>query len=308
MVLDVIVSVITLLSLLALVQFIAIKLPILKAVNPDLPELRQRAVKRDLVEARLARRLIEFKASLSSRFNITASFWQAWKLACASLEKKVEHKILKKTDQPAKTNDQILKAAHDKLQADDLTEAENLYLEAIRREPHLMAGYEGLGEVYLAMRDFEQAREVYEFVAEHTKGTVSHLGLARVAYGQGRLEEAREEYVKSLGGMPAAKPQLELAQILLQLGDASQALAYAAEAKRLEPKNPKILDFYIELSIVNGQLIEAHSALDVLREVNPENQKISEFAREIRMEADKLKPKRRIRSKTATTFGLPLHK
>jgi len=154
-----------------------------------------------------------------------------------------------------------------------------------------LPAYIGLGEVYLGNREYEQAKEVFEYLVGRGL-PAAHLGLARSAAGQGQLELARAEYQLALEEDNALQPQLELAHVLQELGDPGEAFQHLREARRLEPRNPKLLDFYIELSIVNGQPIEAQSALDTLREVNPDNQKIPEFSQAIRQLADKLKVKR----------------
>jgi len=101
---------------------------------------------------------------------------------------------------------------------------------------------------------------------------------------------------------------MELAQILCQMGDYTEALKYLKEAKKIEPQNPKILDFYIEVSILNGQLIQARDGLEALKQANPENQKIAEFARTIRELEQKQKAKKPSRKGRSTNFGLPTSK
>ncbi|MBI5465773.1 MAG: tetratricopeptide repeat protein, partial [Candidatus Kerfeldbacteria bacterium] len=277
----------------------------------QLAELKQRAVKRDLVETRLRRKL-------SSAMNDSVG-WLHWLVDLVvrrgqemhdwfkSLQHRWQDDLGRLTSPQAETSE-LLEQASKAQVAGRLDEAEGKYLEVLRRDPHYLAAYQGLAEVYEEQRDYEEAREIYEYLLKRGGTSLSHLGLARVASGQGRLEEAQEEYLKTIDELPqAAQPHLELAGILRQLGRTAEALTQTAAARQLEPNNPKILDFYVELSILNGQPTEAQAALDVLREVNPANQKIPELAQEIRRLAQKLKPKRGRAQSRSQSFGQPLH-
>lgn len=65
--------------------------------------------------------------------------------------------------------------------------------------------------------------------------------------------------------------------ILNQHGKHAQALREIEAALAVEPRNPKYLDFAIELAIVVQKASQAGRWLEQLREANPENQKLAEF-------------------------------
>jgi tetratricopeptide (TPR) repeat protein len=308
---DILLGVLFVLSLVGLIGLVWRKLPILKAIDTSqLSELKQKEVKRDLVEIRLKRKLAALTNNSVNRL-LAAGSW------LVSLVKIVHGKInslhqgwqsdLGHLTSPQVEISELLVEAAQLKAAGRGVEAEAKYLEVLRRDEHHLVAYQGLAEVYVEQRDYEEAREIYEYLLKKGGVDSSHLGLARVALGQGRLEEAQDEYLLTISKIPQAiQPHLELANILRTLGRLTEALAQVAAARELEPNNPKILDFYVELSILNGQPTEAQAALDVLREVNPDNQKISEMAQDIRRLAQKLKPKRKAAAPRSRSFGQPL--
>ena len=299
-------------GIIALVVLVIRKIPILRITNPgEVGKFEQQQVRYQLVLNRLKRQLAKYKQRL-------VALWSKSGTSKITPEKSITHKLseleefLKKTiaerTSPQKTMADYLAQAEEATKQEKYNEAESAYLEVIRLDPHQLSAYQGLGEVYLDQRDFEAAREVYEFLLKHGRAATSSLGLARVASGQGRLEEARDEYIGALQLTSIAQPRMELAQILCQMGDYTEALKYLKEAKKIEPQNPKILDFYIEVSILNGQLIQARDGLEALKQANPENQKIAEFARTIRELEQKQKAKKPSRKGRSTNFGLPTSK
>ncbi len=295
------------LGLLALLGLVVRKLPVLRVIDTSKVEgLSQRLVKLKLVELRLRRKLQVAAQFLGRKFGLSQELAQGGFQGVRGLfhqaAAKLERRLDRHTNQ-AKTPAELLAEAEGALKAGHSAEAERAYLEVIRHEPHSLPAYVGLGEVYLGSREYEQAKEVFEYLVG--RGLPSaHLGLARSAAGQGQLELARSEYQLALAQGNALQPQLELARVLQALGDPAEAFQHLREAYVLEPRNPKLLDFYIELSIVNGQPIEAQAALDTMREVNPDNQKIPELALAVRQLADKLKVKRPRAGTRATTLGL----
>lgn len=298
------------LSFLGLVGLLLHKLPILKVIDvSQVDNLKQQQVKHELVDARLKRKLTKWSKNLKKHLTPLISWSRkifAWFYSQADRwEKSIEHRIAVQTA-PEKLAAEVLAKAQGLRLSGKLKEAENIYLQFISQHPDRLDAYEGLAEIYLDQRDYEEAREVYEYLANKGEVKESSLGLARVASGQGLLDEAKSQYLSSLTVTNAIQPHLELARIYNQLGNTAEALRHLDEARKLEPNNPKILDFYIELSIVNGQPIEAQAALDVLKEANPDNQKIAGFARTIRDLAQKLKIKKAISVNKVSSFGLTI--
>ncbi len=299
-------------GLAALLFLIIRKLPILRITNPsEVSKFEQQNVRLQLIANRLKRQFIKIRQRLFNRSN--NNFHNAVNSTKSILHKLNEledflKQALDEKNSPQRTIADYLAEAEIALKKEDYEKAEKFYLEVIKLDKRQLSAYHGLGEVYLEQRDYESAREVYEFLLRHGRAAASSIGMARAATGQGRLEEARDEYINALQLTSVVQPRLELADIFRQLGDYNQAIKYLKEALKIEPQNPKILDFYIEVSILNGQPNEARRALESLKQANPDNQKIAEFAREIRILEDKQKPQKVLRKKRSTNFGLPVGK
>jgi tetratricopeptide (TPR) repeat protein len=308
MVIDALLWILLALSVVGLLGLLIRKVPVLRVIDTSkLNSVSQNLLKLRLLEQRLVRKLRATWEQAGRRLPaVGSSFGGALEKFKASFERvttRVERKLERHTT-PIQTTPDIMAQAEAALKAGNYEKAEAQYLEALRHDAHSLAAYEGLGMVYLDSREYEQAREVFEYLVGRGMSG-AHLGLARASSGQGQLEVAKQEYQLALGHLKAAQPMIELAQVLQELGNPEEAFTQLKEARALEPRNPKLLDFYIELSIVNGQPIEAQSALDALREVNPENQKIPEFAQAVRKLTQKLKVKRPGPASRTTSFGLP---
>lgn len=309
MLFDYILFALLILGLLGLLGLIILKWPILRLINTnEINKLKQQEVKKELVEAKLKRQLKHLQndfVKVSQPLRLMVNQLKVGLLSkLKSLEGRAEKQLSELTS-PAKLLSEKIEQAEEMVKQEKINEAEQIYLDMIQSNPGNLELYRLLADLYLEARDYEAAHEVYQFLVDKgSEGSV--LGLARAASGQGLLEEAKGQYLKTIDFSNNIQPRLELAKILQQMGNSKEALTQLTEAKKLEPNNPKILDFYIELSIVNGQLTEAQSALDDLREVNPDNQKISEFATQIRESAQKNQPKRVRSSRKISSFGVDL--
>lgn len=165
------------------------------------------------------------------------------------LEKQYKEMEPKKTEANAVKVEILLEEAEKLIEEEDWTNAEKKYLQVISHDYKNPVPYEGLGDVYLNKKEFKEAKETFEFVAKLTPGKSSvYVSLTEAALG---------------------------------LGDKEKAIEYLLTALEIEPNNPKHLDFLIEVGIMGKNYRVARNALDKLREVNPENQKIKDF--EIRL-------------------------
>ena len=110
----------------------------------------------------------------------------------------------------------------------------------------------------------------------------AHRSLGRLQAVKGDLKSAEQSYLKFLAlERTNINAYLELAEVYLQLEEAPKAFALADQASGLEPANPKVLDFLIEVSIITRDRQAALKAWRLLHEVNPENQKLDEFKERI---------------------------
>lgn len=123
--------------------------------------------------------------------------------------------------------------------------AEKGLIAVVSHDPKNAVAYETLGRLYLAQKQYAEAKEALEFlltIAPHDASVLAALG-----------------------------------EVFEAEGDVKNAFLYYGKAKEASPNNPKYLDFYIHAAIDARDFLEAQRAVDHLREVNPDNQKIPEF-------------------------------
>jgi len=123
--------------------------------------------------------------------------------------------------------------------------AEKIFIDIISHNPKSVDGYEGLGNMYLTSGQLDQARETFMFAL--------------------RLSPDDASVNVSLG------------EIELKQGEPKHALPYFRKAVERRSKNPRYLDYLIDVALQVGSLKDARKGIQTLKEVNPENKKIEEF-------------------------------
>jgi len=127
----------------------------------------------------------------------------------------------------------------------EFVQAEKRYIEVISHNPKHVEAYEGLGNLYVMTRQFEQANETLSFALRLDPGNASiHMSMGELERGKGNVKASLEHF---------------------------------RQAATIRPKNPKYLDAYVEAALVAKVPEDAKRGIALLKEVNPENQKISEF-------------------------------
>lgn len=145
--------------------------------------------------------------------------------------------------------------------------AEEKALQAIRLDPRSIAAFELLGELYLATKEYGQAKEVYLYLIK--LATDPHLHVEHADTVEADAQRNLSEYYVDMAE----------AERGLEQWDASfQAIA---QALSIEENNPKILDAYIEIAIRDNRKLEAQEAVDRMKTVNPENMKIDDWEAQI---------------------------
>lgn len=127
--------------------------------------------------------------------------------------------------------------------------AEKKLIAVISLDARNKDAYELLGRVYLFNKDYKSAKETFEFL--------------------NKLSPRDASVIASLG------------QVAQKLGSKEEAVEYFRKAVDISPKNPKYLDLYLDSIIEIGDVHEAMTTLDKLREVNPENKKIEDYEEKI---------------------------
>ncbi|MCK4745166.1 tetratricopeptide repeat protein [Candidatus Parcubacteria bacterium] len=179
--------------------------------------------------------------------------------------------------------DAILKNGQKLFNENNFELAEKKYIEAIKFDPHNMEAYQGLGKIYLQLKQYSQAEEIFKHIIkidENNSDAFFNLGM--INFNENRFDLARENYLK------ASKLEKHNALILSNLAEACKALdyneeaaSYLKEAINIEPNNPRYLDSLTEISIILKDKNLAENILKKLQEVNPDNMKIKEYKNKI---------------------------
>src|SRR3989344_7296668 len=143
------------------------------------------------------------------------------------------------------TVERLLEEAEGFARAGEPIQAEKKYIEVISHNPKTASAYEGLGNLYLDLKHYDQSREALSFALRLSPGDASvHMSLA----------------------------DLDLAE-----GKAHAALAHLRESVEKRPNNPKYLDRYIETALAAKERKDAEKGIASLKASNPDNQKIPVF-------------------------------
>lgn len=287
--LGIIATAVLVLALLAVAIVLGRKFPTLASIDTSASEGAIAERKHNLIEERLRRKVISFWGKVSERSApvaaVTNKVWTNAQKKLVDLEHEYKVRSLPvflsrrqrhKIDQEIHT---MLDQARAMLDDAEYQAAEEKTMQAVRLEPRSVPAFELLGEIYMATKEYGHAKEVYHYLLKLTGDSdaiYEHLGQADVA--SGHLEEAKEELEHAVElNRTVATYHTELATVYTALEDSAQAFTSIQEALRLEPNNPKVLDYYVEICIKTGKKQFAEDAVARIESVNPENGKIADW-------------------------------
>jgi tetratricopeptide (TPR) repeat protein len=147
----------------------------------------------------------------------------------------------------------LLEEAEELTKQEEYAEAEKIYIETISLDEDNIEAFKGLGHVYLLQKNYEQAKETFEFIL--------------------KIREKTDGAEKN----GDAVNYFDLGTVCKEMGDNKEALKYFKKAHKLEENNPKYLDFLAESCIILGDKDQAKMYILKLKEANPDNNKIEEY-------------------------------
>ncbi len=233
------------------------KLPQLRVVNPDTStESRDRRKKNEILKRRIERKGEKY-AGMLSKNAITpmgkalqnAVRTVAGKLTAVERSYQDKKRIAGRSMTDPTLIQEFLEEAEQFLKEEKYHRAEKRLIDIIGLDQKNGPAYELLGRLYLAKQEYTLAEETLRFLVKIEKKDASAH-----AY---------------------------LGEALIALNRPEDAFPYFGKAITLSPKNPKYLDFYITTAISLKKKHDATTALDRLKEVNPDNNKIEEFEKQI---------------------------
>lgn len=159
----------------------------------------------------------------------------------------------------------LLFEAEELAEAENYDEAEKKYIAAIGFDSRNIAAFRGLGLLYYERKDFNEARQTLEHALRLAEKDFSENGGAAAG-----------------GNVRPAGIYSDLALVCRAMEVFEEAAGYVSHALDFEPNNPRYLDMKLELSIIRKDKPSALEAYDRLRGVNPDNNKLPEFKKQIR--------------------------
>lgn len=272
----------------AIVFILVRKFPQISIINIEtIPKEREGKRKEELLLARLERRRSRIQQKLAAVFKpfgklIQYGFLQIQTRA-EELERKHKAKEAKEDEAGTVSLTALLKEADDLMEKEEFEGAESKFIEAISLDSKNPEAYRGLGDLYMAKRDYAHAKETLEFLIKLGKADAKiYASLGAVAREQGNMEEAKADLLQSISmESKLGSAYADLGLVYKGLGEADKALDAFSRAVEAEPANPKYLDLLLEESIMVGNKNIAEEAFLRLREANPENQKLKEFRKRI---------------------------
>lgn len=276
------------------------KFPQLSVLEVEkIEEIKQAKIKEDLKMQRFERSLKQVGKKTKEFLIFLSFFKRSWLRIQESFRKKVgaaqiryknilteeqkstPEKELKKEE--IETAQTLLQKADEALGRGDVTFAERKYIEVLKKDERNVEAYRGLGKVYLDMEKYREAEETFKFLLRLSpQDDRAYNRLGMVTERAGELDKAAFYFEKAVALNPnLAVRYFDLGRLYHKLNKPALALRNFAKAVDIEPGNPKYLDQLVEISIICRDPDMARDALSRLKEVNPENQKLQDFAERI---------------------------
>jgi Flp pilus assembly protein TadD len=266
-----------------LLYIIVRKFSVLSTIDTSIvPKHQQEAVRDKLAEKRLMRKFTlareSTKTFLSPFLHRIADAFDVLMKRLLHLEKRTRFSLLQKAKFKEANTDRIadlLSHAEEHLAQGQYKEAESHYIEAVSIKPTNIQAFKKLGDIYMNIKDFASAKESY-----------AHAISLKERKSQAHVPQEADDDPLTL-----ADHYGDLSACYREMQDYPHACIALQEVLKYQPNNPKFLDDLLTICIAMKDVAKAQDALQRLREVNPENQKLQEFSDAVK-ELEKVVPKK----------------
>lgn len=247
-------------SLFIILIVVVRKFPAMANLDVDnMPMEKEARFKEQIITSRLQKNMAKLKAGLGKIFGfIGGKIGNCFKFVLKKL-----HEAQKKYSEhpaalPAEDKETMISGLMAKNQnlddRDNFEEKEANLIKIIEMEPRHSEAFIVLGSLYAANKKYEEGKQAFVHVLK--------------LLGNEDLEKQAEIY-------------FDLAAIYRDTSDLENALQTIKMAVKLASSNPRYLDAFLEISIMNKDKISAIDAFDKLSAANPENGKLAEFKEQI---------------------------
>jgi Tfp pilus assembly protein PilF len=265
----------------------------LKVVDSEpTAEEKQAEVKQKLIELRLKKNFLKVGGFFVFLINKIKALIFRWKYLVKNVRLKKDFKLKfqpreKKQERPLETskpgdNTELknkLMEAEVFLKKRKLEEAEQKFIEALESDPKNAAAYMGLAEIYSAKKDWQAAEETYWHVTKIQPDNHEAYGQLSHIFRNGKKWEALKGLSEKLAalGWQEAWIYVNLGLAYRKTGYPEKAEEYLKKAVEIEPKNEKMLDYLIEVAIINKNKTLAEKAFNSLMSLSADQIKLQDY-------------------------------
>lgn len=173
----------------------------------------------------------------------------------------------------------MLAEAEEMVKNGKLNEAEENYIDIIRLDSKNYSAFKELGKLYFERKDFSEAKQTIEHalkLIDQESLALNQESAAAGITGNGATGKIQNTNIET------ACLYFELTSVCQAMGNLEGTQDNINKALSIEPNNPRYLDTKLEISIIKKDKLAALDALEKLRNVNPDNQKLLEFEQKIK--------------------------
>lgn len=296
-----IISLLVILVCLGIAAYIIVrKFPKLAALNvEELPEEKEERKKKEILMRRATERVTALMQVVKTRGRGLPFRTLASRLAAHTkrgvgflegqynklmAERKKKEVAQMEEGELSETIEARLRAAERLAEEERYEESEQAYIDVIRMDNRHAGAYRGLGKVYMKNGQHEESEQTFLFLLKLTPhDDTIYVKLGQNAHQAGDRPKAIAYYEQGVTANPQVPLRhFELAELYREDGQKDKALREYRKAVELEENNPRYLDGLLNGSIELGKVKESKELLRLLKEANPENQKLEEFEERIR--------------------------
>ena len=249
------------LSLTAILVIIVRKFPILALLDiKSMPEEKEAKFKKKIIQQKFDRDWQSLIAKLSQYFKKPVNNFN-------NFTKKINQNLRKKRDKyqaqkrlsfvkREKKINRILQDVSEFIKSGNYKKAEEKSIYILSFDSHNQFAFEKLGEIYLIIKKYQEAKETFEFL------------LKLFQEKEKKSEEANTYYL--------------LAEIAEKTGEFDQAAESLNKALEIQKNQPKFLNKLLEIYITSRREAEAKEVYQLLASVNPDNNKLVDWQEKIR--------------------------
>ncbi len=246
--------------LIAIIVIVARKFSVLANLDVDnIPSEKEGKFKEMIAGNRIKRNIygksLKIKNGLSSVFNKFFSWGERYYGRLKEMKNHYDEELKSGEEKQENQVETLMDEVSNLNPKENYEEIENKLIKVIGLDSKNSFAFEKLGDIYFDNKRHKEAKETYEYL----------LNL---------LEEGEEDR--------KAKIYFYLALLNKEEEKYDQVLSNIKEALEISPNNPRYLDIKLETSIILEDKKSAEETLGKLEEVNPENQKIEKFKKQIK--------------------------